>query len=118
MITGSLLSKISLRIRQRPSAQWRIKRDSLENLCLSPLSGRPVVVLARKFQPSFSMSISQRRCVNQTSAPTQQRSLNSNLGDTGGSPLAHLGGQLLNGSTSVRPNACPQSSLTSVMFCS
>ncbi|GFY75059.1 hypothetical protein TNIN_177511 [Trichonephila inaurata madagascariensis] len=29
-ITGSLLSEVSLRIRQRPSVQWRIKRDSAE----------------------------------------------------------------------------------------
>ncbi|GFW66682.1 hypothetical protein TNCV_1371151 [Trichonephila clavipes] len=45
-------------------------------------------------------------------AQTQQRSLNSNLGDTISNLLVHLGGQLLNGSTSIRPNTFPQQSLT------
>ncbi|GFV86049.1 uncharacterized protein TNCV_670461 [Trichonephila clavipes] len=45
------------------------------------------------------MNNSQHWCINQVSASeaqTQQRSLNSSLGDTVGSPLVHLGGQLLN----------------------
>src|SRR5580765_8936292 len=46
----------------------------------------------------------------------QQRSLNSCLGDTVGSPLVHLGGQLLNGSTSICPNASPQPSFASVIY--
>ncbi|GFU83491.1 hypothetical protein TNCV_2142491 [Trichonephila clavipes] len=54
------------------------------------------------------MNSSWHRCMNQASASeaqTQQRSLNSCLGDTVGSPLDHLAGQLLNGSTSIHPNA-------------
>ncbi|GFU91597.1 hypothetical protein TNCV_2543611 [Trichonephila clavipes] len=50
------------------------------------------------------MRSSQHRCMNQAPASegqTQQRSLNSSLEDTVGSPLVHLGGMLLNGSTSI-----------------
>ncbi|GFU97508.1 hypothetical protein TNCV_1913631 [Trichonephila clavipes] len=46
----------------------------------------------------------------------QQRSLNNSLGDTVGSPLVHLGDLSLNGSTSIRPNASPQPSLTCVIY--
>ncbi|GFT28679.1 transposable element Tcb1 transposase [Trichonephila clavipes] len=55
--------------------------------------------------------------MNQESASevqAQQHSLNSSLGDTVDCPLVHLGGQLLNGSTSNRPNSSPQLSFTSV----
>ncbi|GFX26605.1 hypothetical protein TNCV_4536161 [Trichonephila clavipes] len=48
---------------------------------------------------SLPMNISQHRCMNQASALealTQQRSLNSSLGDIVGSPLVHPCGQLLN----------------------
>ncbi|GFX52239.1 hypothetical protein TNCV_4800961 [Trichonephila clavipes] len=57
--------------------------------------------------------------MNQASAlegQTLQRSLDSNLGDTVSSPLVHLGGQLLNGSTSICPNASPQPSFTAVIL--
>ncbi|GFY03280.1 hypothetical protein TNCV_1172401 [Trichonephila clavipes] len=57
--------------------------------------------------------------MNQASAleaQTQQRSLNSSLGDTVDSPLVHLGGQLLNGSRSKHPKASPQSSFNSVIY--
>ncbi|GFW04748.1 hypothetical protein TNCV_4879841 [Trichonephila clavipes] len=54
------------------------------------------------------MRSSQHRYMNQAPASenqTQQRSLNSSLEDTVGSPLVHLGGMLLNGSTSILPNS-------------
>ncbi|GFT63273.1 hypothetical protein TNCV_1194841 [Trichonephila clavipes] len=54
------------------------------------------------------MNSSQHRCMNQAPASenqTQQRSLNSSLEDTVGRPLVHLGGMLLNGSTSILPNS-------------
>ncbi|GFX63692.1 hypothetical protein TNCV_2183211 [Trichonephila clavipes] len=54
------------------------------------------------------MRSSQHRCMNQAPASenqTQQRSLNSSLEDTVGSPLVHLGDMLLNGSTSILPNS-------------
>ncbi|GFW50682.1 hypothetical protein TNCV_2889841 [Trichonephila clavipes] len=38
------------------------------------------------------------------------------LGDTFGSPLVHFGGQLLNGSPSICPNASPQPSFASVIY--
>ncbi|GFX17210.1 hypothetical protein TNCV_2857331 [Trichonephila clavipes] len=59
---------------------------------LSPISGHPVATLACKFQPSLPMNSSQHRCINQSAseAETWQRSLNSGLGDTVGSPLVHL----------------------------
>ncbi|GFU57251.1 calmodulin [Trichonephila clavipes] len=65
------------------------------------------------------MNSSQHRCMNQASASegqTQQCPLNSSLGDTVGSPLIHLGGQLLNGSTSILPNVSPQLLFTSVIY--
>ncbi|GFX97694.1 hypothetical protein TNCV_3065811 [Trichonephila clavipes] len=65
------------------------------------------------------MNSSQHRCRNQVSTSddqTQQRSLNSSLGDTIGSPLVPLSDQLLNGSKSIRPNASPHSSSTSVIY--
>ncbi|GFV23706.1 hypothetical protein TNCV_959001 [Trichonephila clavipes] len=40
----------------------------------------------------------------------------SSLGDTVGSPLVHLGGQLPNGGMSIRPNVSLQPSLTSVIY--
>ncbi|GFW27733.1 hypothetical protein TNCV_766151 [Trichonephila clavipes] len=60
------------------------------------------------------MRSSQHRCMNQAPASenqTQQRSLNSSLEDTVGSPLVHLGGMLLNGSTSILPNSPLQPSV-------
>ncbi|GFX13286.1 hypothetical protein TNCV_2907091 [Trichonephila clavipes] len=63
------------------------------------------------------MNSSQHRCMNQAPASenqTQQRSLNSSLEDTVGSPLVHLGGMLLNGSTSILPNSPLQPSVTSI----
>ncbi|GFX02343.1 hypothetical protein TNCV_2285111 [Trichonephila clavipes] len=65
------------------------------------------------------MNSSHHGCMNQASvseAQTQQRSLNSSLGDTVGSPLVHMGDQLLNGSTYILPNAFLQPSLTSVHY--
>ncbi|GFV06460.1 uncharacterized protein TNCV_2947831 [Trichonephila clavipes] len=65
------------------------------------------------------MNSSQHRCTNQASASEaqmQQCSLNSSLGDTFGSPLVHFGGQLLNGSPSICPNASPQPSFASVIY--
>ncbi|GFW67836.1 hypothetical protein TNCV_3871671 [Trichonephila clavipes] len=65
------------------------------------------------------MNSSQHRCIYQASASearTQQRSLNSSLGDTVGSPLVHLGSQLLNGSMSIRSNVSPQPLFTSVIY--
>ncbi|GFW41714.1 RNA-directed DNA polymerase from mobile element jockey [Trichonephila clavipes] len=65
------------------------------------------------------MNSSQHRCTNQASASeaqTQQCSLNSSLGDTFGSLLVHFGGQLLNGSPSICPNASPQPSFASVIY--
>ncbi|GFT41326.1 hypothetical protein TNCV_628671 [Trichonephila clavipes] len=47
-----------------------------------------------KFQSSLPMNSSQHRCMNQAPASEnqmQQRSLNSSLEATVGSPLAHLG---------------------------
>ncbi|GFV50886.1 hypothetical protein TNCV_3921791 [Trichonephila clavipes] len=46
----------------------------------------------------------------------QQRSLNSSLEVTVGSPLVHLVGMLLNGSTSSLPNSPPQPSVTSITY--
>ncbi|GFU61685.1 hypothetical protein TNCV_4522191 [Trichonephila clavipes] len=63
------------------------------------------------------MNSSQHRCMNQVPASenqTQQRSLNSSLEVTVGSPLVHLGGMLLNGSTSSLPNSPLQPSVTSI----
>ncbi|GFX39784.1 hypothetical protein TNCV_2105281 [Trichonephila clavipes] len=65
------------------------------------------------------MNSSQYRCMNQAPASenqTQQRSLNSSLEDTVGSPLVHLGGMLLNGSTSILPNSPLQPSVTSITY--
>ncbi|GFX88348.1 hypothetical protein TNCV_1705681 [Trichonephila clavipes] len=65
------------------------------------------------------MNSSQHRCMNQAPASenqTQQRSLNSSLEDTVGSPLVHLGGMLLNGSTSILPNSLLQPSVTSITY--
>ncbi|GFV57646.1 hypothetical protein TNCV_3132341 [Trichonephila clavipes] len=65
------------------------------------------------------MNSSKHRCINQASAPeaqTLQRSLNSSLGDTFGISLVLLGGQLLNVSPSIRPNASMQTSFTSKML--
>ncbi|GFU00697.1 transposable element Tc3 transposase [Trichonephila clavipes] len=65
------------------------------------------------------MSSSQHRCMNQAPASenqTQQRSLNSSLEDTVGSSLVHLGGMLLNGSTSILPNSPLQPSVTSITY--
>ncbi|GFW56060.1 uncharacterized protein TNCV_374661 [Trichonephila clavipes] len=65
------------------------------------------------------MNSSQHRCTNQASASEaqmQQCSLNSSLGDTFGSPLVRFGGQLLNGSPSICPNASPQPSFASVIY--
>ncbi|GFS51341.1 hypothetical protein TNCV_3533781 [Trichonephila clavipes] len=46
----------------------------------------------------------------------QQRSLNSSLEATAGSPLVHLVGMLLNGSTSSLPNSPLQPSVTSITY--
>ncbi|GFS62677.1 DUF4817 domain-containing protein [Trichonephila clavipes] len=65
------------------------------------------------------MNSSQHRCINQVPASenqTQQRSLNSSLEATVGSPLVHLGGMLLNGSTSSLPNSPLQPSVTSITY--
>ncbi|GFY09484.1 troponin T [Trichonephila clavipes] len=65
------------------------------------------------------MNSSQHRCMNQAPASenqTQQQSLNSSLEDTVGSPLVHLGGMLLNGSTSSLPNSPLQPSVTSITY--
>ncbi|GFW96727.1 RNase H domain-containing protein [Trichonephila clavipes] len=65
------------------------------------------------------MNSNQHRCMNQAPASenqTQQRSLNSSLEDTVGSPLVHLGGMLLNGSTSILPNSPLQPSVTSITY--
>ncbi|GFU42676.1 uncharacterized protein TNCV_3138801 [Trichonephila clavipes] len=62
---------------------------------------------------------SQHRCMNQAPASenqTQQRLLNSSLENTVGSPLVHLGGMLLNGSTSILPSSPVQSSVTSITY--
>ncbi|GFU46885.1 hypothetical protein TNCV_640361 [Trichonephila clavipes] len=74
---------------------------------LSQLNGRPVGVLACKFQLSLPMNSSQHRCIYEASVSetqTQQGSLNSSYGDTVGKYLVHLGDQLLNGITSIRLN--------------
>ncbi|GFU03150.1 hypothetical protein TNCV_2720641 [Trichonephila clavipes] len=66
------------------------------------------------------MNSSQHRYMNQAPASenqTQQRSLNSSLEDTVGSPLVHLGGMLLNGGTSIVPNSPLQPSVTSITYC-
>ncbi|GFU28903.1 transposable element Tc1 transposase [Trichonephila clavipes] len=60
--------------------------------------------------PSPSLDLSDNGC------KTQQRSLNINLRDTIGRPLAHLGDQLLNGNTYIHPNAFPQPSFVSVIY--
>ncbi|GFS55340.1 hypothetical protein TNCV_1626561 [Trichonephila clavipes] len=65
------------------------------------------------------MRSSQHWCMNQVPASenqTQQRSLNSSLEATVGSPLVHLGGMLLNGSTSSLPNSPLQPSVTSSTY--
>ncbi|GFY03315.1 hypothetical protein TNCV_1172731 [Trichonephila clavipes] len=65
------------------------------------------------------MNSSQHRCINQVPASenqTQQRSLNSSLEATVGSPLVHLGRMLLNGSTSSLPNLPLQPSVTSITY--
>ncbi|GFV72523.1 hypothetical protein TNCV_2763871 [Trichonephila clavipes] len=65
------------------------------------------------------MNSNQHRCMNQACASvvqTQQRSLNSSLGDAVGSPLIHLAGQLLNSNTSMYPNVSSQPSFTSVIY--
>ncbi|GFV30961.1 hypothetical protein TNCV_4013951 [Trichonephila clavipes] len=65
------------------------------------------------------MNSSQHRCMNQAPASenqTQQLSLNSILEATVGSPLVHLGGMLLNGSTSSLPNSPLQPSLISITY--
>ncbi|GFU36778.1 endonuclease-reverse transcriptase [Trichonephila clavipes] len=65
------------------------------------------------------MNSSQHRCMNQAPASenqTQQRSLNSSLEATVGSLLVHLGGMLLNGSTSSLPNSPLQPSVTSITY--
>ncbi|GFU80124.1 hypothetical protein TNCV_580041 [Trichonephila clavipes] len=65
------------------------------------------------------MNSSQHRCMNQVPASenqTQQRSLNSSLENTVGSPLVHLGGMLYNGSTSILPNSPLQPSVTSITY--
>ncbi|GFS76485.1 hypothetical protein TNCV_1621061 [Trichonephila clavipes] len=65
------------------------------------------------------MNSSQHRCMNQAPASenqTQQRSLNSSLEATVGSPLVHLGGMLLNGRTSSLPNSPLQPSVTSITY--
>ncbi|GFU57071.1 hypothetical protein TNCV_1779371 [Trichonephila clavipes] len=65
------------------------------------------------------MNSSQHRCMNQAPASenqTQQRSLNSSLEDTVGSPLVHLGGMLLNGSTSILPNSPLPPSVTFITY--
>ncbi|GFV54473.1 hypothetical protein TNCV_2865571 [Trichonephila clavipes] len=46
----------------------------------------------------------------------QQRSLNSSLEATVGSPLVHLGGMLLNGSMCSLPNSPLQPSVTSITY--
>ena len=86
---------------------------------LLPLSGHPVELLVCKFQPSSLMNSTQHRCINQTcvaEAHMQQRSLNRHWGDTVGCLLVHLGGQLLNGCSSICPNASPQLSFSSVIY--
>ncbi|GFV56497.1 hypothetical protein TNCV_2276351 [Trichonephila clavipes] len=65
------------------------------------------------------MNSSQHRCMNQVPASenqTQQRSLNSSLEATVGSHLVHLGGMLLNGSTSSLPNSPLQPSVISITY--
>ncbi|GFV56421.1 hypothetical protein TNCV_1709711 [Trichonephila clavipes] len=65
------------------------------------------------------MNSSQHRCMNQAPASEnqmQQRSLNSSLEATVGSPLVHLVGMLLNGSTSSLPNSPLQPSVTSITY--
>ncbi|GFV61803.1 hypothetical protein TNCV_2517351 [Trichonephila clavipes] len=65
------------------------------------------------------MNSSQHRCMNQAPASenqTQQRSLNSSLEDTVGRPLVHLGGMMLNGSTSIPPNSPLQPSVISITY--
>ncbi|GFU43179.1 hypothetical protein TNCV_3775511 [Trichonephila clavipes] len=54
--------------------------------------------------------------VSAADAQDQQRVLNSSLKDIVESPLDHLGDQLLNGSTSICPNASLQPSFTSVIY--
>ncbi|GFT96308.1 hypothetical protein TNCV_3907341 [Trichonephila clavipes] len=60
------------------------------------------------------MNRSQHKCKDQETQ-THKRSLNGSLGDTLCSALVPLGGQLLNGSTSIRQNTSPQPPLTFVM---
>ncbi|GFW66480.1 hypothetical protein TNCV_3309991 [Trichonephila clavipes] len=65
------------------------------------------------------MNSSQHRYMNQAPASEnqmQQRSLNSSLEATVGSPLVHLVGMLLNGSTSSLPNSPLQPSVTSITY--
>ncbi|GFX18344.1 transposable element Tcb1 transposase [Trichonephila clavipes] len=65
------------------------------------------------------MNSSQHRCMNQAPASEnqmQQRSLNSSLEATVGSPLVYLVGMLLNGSTSSLPNSPLQPSVTSITY--
>ncbi|GFW74584.1 hypothetical protein TNCV_114351 [Trichonephila clavipes] len=65
------------------------------------------------------MNSSQHRCMNQAPASenqTQQRSLKGSLEDTVGSPWVHLGGMLLNGSTSILPNSPLQPSVTCITY--
>ncbi|GFW68933.1 transposable element Tcb1 transposase [Trichonephila clavipes] len=65
------------------------------------------------------MNSSQHRCMNQVPASenqTQQRSLNSSLEATVGSPLVHLGRMLLNGTSSSLLNSPLQPSLTSITY--
>ncbi|GFX81611.1 hypothetical protein TNCV_4179511 [Trichonephila clavipes] len=67
------------------------------------------------------MNNKQHRCMNQASdseSQTQQRSLNSSSKDNVDSPMVEVGGQLLNGSTSIHPNASTQPLFTSVIYCS
>ncbi|GFW40016.1 hypothetical protein TNCV_5116991 [Trichonephila clavipes] len=70
-------------------------------------------------QSSLLMNSSQHRCMYQAPASEnqmQQRSLNSSLKATVGSPLVHLGGMLLNGSTSSLSNSPLQPSVTSITY--
>ncbi|GFV47188.1 hypothetical protein TNCV_4544801 [Trichonephila clavipes] len=63
------------------------------------------------------MNSSQHRCMNQAPASEnqmQQGSLNSSLEATVGSPLVHLVGMLLNGSTSSLPYSPLQPPVTSI----
>lgn len=85
----------------------------------SPLTGRPVAVLAEKFQPYSPLNSSQYRCINRAFAEevyTKKHSVNSHWEHSVISLFTHLSGQLLKGGTSICPNGSPQPSFASIIY--